>query len=163
MNFLSFCRLETTYEIWFDFLTKISLFFRLTDGFGIHLLAIGSGLLYVGEYLPAKQAPDGVIGPCRPVGPLEPIILSGEYISTQSTIIKNQTKHNYYSQCSHTHTSNSHFLQCKSTVVIDLSGIELKLPGGCTKLPFPARGWLYLTGGVRHWDKGADGGGTRAL
>lgn len=50
----------------------------------MHLLPMGSGLLYVGEYLPAKQAPDGVIGPCNPVGPLDPIILSGEYITVNS-------------------------------------------------------------------------------
>lgn len=56
----------------------------LTDGLGIHLLLIGSGLLYVGEYLPGKQAPVDVIGPCKPVGPLELIILSGEYITFQN-------------------------------------------------------------------------------
>lgn len=47
----------------------------------MHRLVIGSGLLYVGEYLPAKHAPVEVIGPWSPVGPLDPIILSGEYIT----------------------------------------------------------------------------------
>lgn len=56
---------------------------KLTDGLGMHRLAIGSGLLYVGEYLPAKQAPDDVMGPWSPVGPLDPIILSGEYITVR--------------------------------------------------------------------------------
>lgn len=47
----------------------------------MHLRAIGSGLRYVGEYLPGKHAPLDVIGPCKPVGPFELIILSGEYIT----------------------------------------------------------------------------------
>lgn len=35
----------------------------LTDGLGIHLLDIGSGFLYVGEYLPGKHPALDVIGP----------------------------------------------------------------------------------------------------
>lgn len=56
----------------------------LTDGLGMHRRAIGSGDRYVGEYLPGKQPPADVMGPCSPVGPLfVPIILSGEYMVSQ--------------------------------------------------------------------------------
>lgn len=58
---------------------------ELTVGLGMQRLAMGSGLLYVGEYRPAKQLPVEVIGPWSPVGPLGPIILSGEYITNNSS------------------------------------------------------------------------------
>lgn len=81
---------------------------RLTDGFGIQRRAIGSGLRYVGEYLPAKQAPVDVMGPCSPVGPLDPIILSGEYITTTGSSVRQQLKR---TKSNEIHQSSSYFCE----------------------------------------------------